>query len=438
MKKLYKIIIVTCWLLFISIQTQAQNQLPIITNWKTTHDVAKKEILINFDVADKEDSEVNIQLFSMDKNQVKTKILDATGDIGGITTGKNKKIIWNYTDNQSFTKVSEVIVSADDYQRQSVNDLLQSVNINRIEDNVKKIYGFRDCQTPKGNQHLAEVRSLVNTQFAQHQLKVERQSFKWEKIKGENVVSSKDANSESKKIFVVGAHMDAAKDSPGGDDNATGLAGLLEVMHILSDYNFNHQILFAGFDCEEIGFLGSKYFVNDALEQKKQIEGMVNFDMIGSFSDLPNTQMIPQGFDALFPDVAEMVAKDSYKGNFVVCTSNQASEALGINFKEKSEQYLPTLKVASLVALENGEFTPTLASSDHAPFWKANFKAIHIGDGGETRNPKLNTPEDTLEGVNYRFISEIVKATIAIIAELAEIQHSTQIKIELNAAPQSN
>lgn len=432
MKKLYKIIIITCLLLVISIQTQAQNQLPIISNWKATHDGAKKEITISFDVTDKEDAEVNVQLFSMDKNQVKTKVLDATGDIGAIATGQNKKIIWNYADNQSFVKVSEVLLSADDYQRPSVGDLLQLVNISRIQDNVKKIYGFRDCQTPKGNQHLAEVRNLVNAQFTQHQLKIERQAFKWEKVKGENVVSNKDANSESKKVFVVGAHMDAAKDSPGGDDNATGLAGLLEVMHVLSDYNFNHQLVFVGFDCEEIGFLGSKYFVNDALEQKKQIEGMVNFDMIGAFSELPNTQMIPQGFDALFPDVAEMVAKDSFKGNFVVCTSNQASESLGINFKEKAEQYLPTLKVASLVALENGEFTPTLASSDHAPFWKANFKAIHIGDGGETRNPKLNTPDDTLEFVNYQFISEIVKATIVTIAELAEIQHSSQIKIEVN------
>lgn len=402
----------------------AQNQLPVLQNVKAVVDTVQRQITITYDVADADDERVvvSVQLTNLDGHTA--SLTDGQGDVGLLTVGNGKKITGRYTSTDWLRPRGTIRLVANDRQKASIGDMLANVDTSRIKRNTMLVFGMRDHETKKGIQHLAEVRAAVAEQFRSGRLTTAITPFSWRQFSGQNVVGTKEGVGDPGKTFVIGAHMDAAKGSPGGDDNATGVAGLLEVMHALSAYEFRHRIVLVGFDCEEVGLLGSQFFVKTAAARKQPIAGMINFDMIGTYSDQPKTQFIPQGFDALFPDVAQMVAQDSYRGNFMICTANQSSDELGRAFRESASRYVPELKIASLVALENGEMTPTLAASDHASFWRGGIQALHIGDGGETRNPKLNTPGDNLAGLSYTFAGQTVKATLAAIAELAQMQHA--------------
>lgn len=424
-------------LLVVAANAVAQNQLPVLQNVKAVVDTVQRQVTITYDLTDDDETVVvSVQLADADGHR--TNLTDGQGDVGYQTSGKAKRIIGRYTDAAWLRKKGTIRLIANDRQKASVSDLLATVDTNRIKQNTKLVYGMRDHETKAGIQHLAEVRKAVADQFKSRQFITARAPFVWQQHTGENVVGTKEGIGEQPKTYVIGAHMDAAKGSPGGDDNATGVAGLLEVMHALSAYEFKHRIVVVGFDLEEIGFMGSQFFVKDAIRRKETVAGMINYDMIGTYSERPKTQFIPPGFDGLFPEVAEMVAKDAYRGNFLVCTANTSSEELGRTFRESAKQYVPALKVASLVALENGELTPTLAASDHASFWKAGIQALHIGDGGETRNFKLNTPADNLDGLSYRFVGQTVKATLATLAQVAQLQHCAVASVEVSFSTSTN
>ncbi len=424
------------WLV-VAIDAMAQNQLPVLQHVKAVVDTVQRQVTITYDLTD-DDPTVVISVQLADADGHRLNLTDGQGDIGYQSSGKAKRIVGRYTDAAWLRKKGTVRLIANDRQKAPVSDLLATVDTNRIKQNTKLVYGMRDHETKAGILHLAEVRKTVADQFKSGQFITTRTPFTWQKHTGENVVGTKEGLGEQTKTYVIGAHMDAAKGSPGGDDNATGVAGLLEVMHALSAYEFRHRIVVVGFDLEEIGFMGSQFFVKEALQRKETIGGMVNYDMIGTYSERPKTQFIPPGFDGLFPEVAEMVAKDAYRGNFLICTANTSSEELGRTFRENARQYVPSLKVASLVALENGEMTPTLAASDHASFWRAGIQALHIGDGGETRNPKLNTPADNLNGLSYMFAGQTVKATLATIAQLAQMQHCAVASVEVSFSSTTN
>jgi Peptidase family M28 len=437
MKNRLKIAQLTLVLLLAAVDTMAQNQLPVLQHVKAVVDTVQRQVTITYDLTD-DDETVMVSVQLVDADGHRATLTEAQGDLGYQTSGTTKRIVGHYTDATWLHHKGTVRLVANDRQKAAVSDLLATVDTNRIKQNTKLVYGLRDHETKAGVQHLAEVRQLVAEQFQSRRFSTARTPFSWQKHTGENVVGTKEGVGEQTKTYVIGAHMDAAKGSPGGDDNATGVAGLLEVMHALSAYEFRHRIVLVGFDLEEIGFMGSQFFVKEAARRKETIAGMINYDMIGTYSERPKTQFIPPGFDALFPDVAEMVAKNDYRGNFLICTANTSSEALGRAFRESAKQYVPALTVASLVALENGEMTPTLAASDHASFWKAGIQALHIGDGGETRNQKLNTPADNLDGLSYRFVGQTVKATLATIAQLAQLQHCAVATVEVSFSQSTN
>ncbi len=422
-------------LVLLAAKAAGQNQLPVLGNVKAVVDTLQRQVTITYDVADPDDASVvvSVQLTGADGRV--TALTDGQGDLGFLAVGKAKTITGRYTDPAWTRHGGTVRLVANDRQKASVADLLAAVDSNRIKRNTRLVYGVRDHETEAGRRHLAEVRRAVADQFKSGRLATATTPFKFQQYTGENVVGTKEGVGGPGKTYVIGAHLDAAKGSPGGDDNATGVAGLLEVMHALSAYEFKHRIVLVGFDCEEVGMMGSQFFVKTAAANQEPIAGMINFDMIGTCSDRPNTQMIPEGFDALFPEVAQMVAGDGYRGNFAVCTSSQTSEELHRAFRESAARHVPSLKIASLVTPEDGHLTPTLAASDHASFWRGGIPALHLGDGGETRNPRLNTPADNLDGINYSFTSQTVKATLAAIAELAQIQHAAVASVGVSFQP---
>ena len=121
---------------------------------------------------------------------------------------------------------------------------------------------------------------------------------------GVNVVGRKTGTKVADEWVVLGAHVDAVMNCPGADDNASGVAGLLEAARALAASSHERSLMVACFDEEELGLLGSQGLATDLALAKTKIALAVSLEMIGYKSSEPNTQTLPVGFDALFTAVA--------------------------------------------------------------------------------------------------------------------------------------
>lgn len=102
-----------------------------------------------------------------------------------------------------------------------------------------------------------------------------------ENKKSQNIIATKEAKSETSKNIVVGAHYDSVSAGNGIDDNASGIAVMMETAKYVFDKDTNYNIIFIAFGSEEVGLEGSKAYVNSLSEQDiKNIELMINLDTL--------------------------------------------------------------------------------------------------------------------------------------------------------------
>lgn len=191
--------------------------------------------------------------------------------------------------------------------------------------------------------------------------------------------------------FILGAHYDVVPGSPGADDNATGVAALLEIARIIK----SPRLQFVAFNLEEQGLLGSAHFVRHL---KTPVAGMVSLEMLGYKSDTPGSQQLPAGLADRYPST----------GNFIGIVGNERSRSL-------LEIFLPAMKsveglpVESLVVSGNGESIEPTRFSDHAPFWDAGHAALMITDTSWFRNPHYHQPTDTIETLDLDFLARVTE-----------------------------
>ncbi len=412
----------------------AQNQPPRIANFNVVQDSVNNRVELYFDVVDDEndDVEVAVGFSNNDGETFLVPVISLAGDTGyPVSPGTGKQITFNYSSDSSGIENYQIRLVVNDRSIIDIADLVSQADSARLKNDLSFIEGIRHYQT--GAAHLEATKDFIEDVFSQAGLQTYRQPFMHKNYPAHNIIGRLPGLKDEKITYIIDAHFDSVDDAPGADDNGSGVAGVLEAARILSRFNFEHSIKFIGFDFEEssptIGLEGSRRYVNEGLKNYEQLEGVFNFEMIGYYTEVPNTQQIPQFFDSFFPNEYNQVASDSVRGNFIVNTAVTPSNDLMTAYANAAAQFVPALKVVS-VSLPN---TPLVASdfwrSDHASFWGANYKAIMLTDGAEFRNHKYHTPGDTIGNLNFTFMSRVVQATIAAVAGLAKIQNSTyQIK----------
>ena len=169
------------------------------------------------------------------------------------------------------------------------------------------------------------------------------------------------------------------------------------------------------------------------------VTGVANFEMIGYYTEQPNSQQIPFGFDLLFPNEYAAVIADSSRGNFIINTGDTESSPFNAAYDSLAQIHVPVLKMISILLPNNGTIAPDFRRSDHANFWDINVPALMITDGANFRNTNYHTPTDVLDNLNFTFMSNVVKATVATIATLAGLQHSSYKDYgRISSIPESN
>ena len=404
---------------------QAQNVAPSVSNVSATVDTVLKKVTVNFSVTDAENDPLEIT-FAASDNSGQNYFVNAsavTGDVGyPVTPGPGKQLVWDYSALTGVSGNYTLKVLANDRQTVPIQQMVDQVDTLRLRYDMGLVEGKRHYTAAP--QHLTDVKDTIFSRFGAFGLAPYAQSFTYQSFLAENIIGQRSGEVHEDTMYIVDGHYDSVSNGPGADDNGSAVIGVLEAARILSQYQFKKTIRFIGFSMEEQGCKGSIQYVTNGLSPKEKVDGVLNFEMIGYYSDRNNSQEFPAGFSLLFPAAYATVSADTFKGNFITNVANTASSPLKQKFDQCAATYVPALKVVSIEAPGNAEIAQDLRRSDHAPFWDGGMKALMITDGAEFRNNNYHTAFDVSDSLNFGFIQNVVKATVGTLAELAEPIHA--------------
>lgn len=416
--------IIAVFLLFSS-TVFSQNQAPSISITGATVDWSQQVMNISYAVSDPESDPLEIT-FKVSDDEGKSFLHSTsviTGDVGyPVTSGSNKNLVWDYNDSIKDFSDFVFILEANDRQSINIQDIVDQVDSSRIYANVSFMEGLRNRTT--GPVNLQNTRDSIYQRFDRYEMLPWIQNFSYGAYTGQNIIGHLAGMKSEDTVYIIDAHYDGVAGGPAADDNASGTAGVLEAARILSQYSFEKSIRFIGFDLEEEGLKGSIAYVSSGVVSGESIDGVLNFEMIGYYSDKDNSQVVPSGFNVLFPSAYAQLQADNFRGNFISTTGNANSNSLNASFKSNAQLYVPQLKVIDLSVPGNGTIAPDFRRSDHAPFWDTNRKALMISDGANFRNNNYHTANDVKDSLDFGFMTNVVKATVATAASLAIPRHS--------------
>lgn len=257
--------------------------------------------------------------------------------------------------------------------------------------------------------NLEKAKIYICEQFESYGYKVRFEHYVVNGREISNIIAVKGGVKCPSEIVVLGAHYDSYC-GPGADDNASGVAGLLELARLFKDQATDRTIKFIAFDSEEkphfgTESMGSRVYAKGAKESNKNITAVVIFDSIGYYSAEPRSQKYPPVLKHFYP----------HTGNFVKVVSDFNSYALAKevikHFKKHSD--FPMRSVTGF------RFIYGINLSDHGSFWKEGYKAIHVTDTAVFRNPTYHKEDDTWDTLDYGSMSEVVKGFYFVLMRLS-------------------
>ena len=288
-------------------------------------------------------------------------------------------------------------------------DSARTVDPSRLEAHVRKLsieLGPRDMDHIE---NLDRVATYIKDELNQTSAYVSEQAYRVQGQTYRNVVAQFGPESEER--IIVGAHYDTAGALPGADDNASGVAGLIELARLLSGQQLPLRVELVAFSLEEPPYfrttgMGSSVHAESLRKQNVQVRAMVSLEMIGCFSDAPNSQYFPVGvLSALYPS----------KGNFIGVVGRLGDGLLARKIKSAMRNATP-LPVYSINA---PRFVAGVDFSDQLNYWDAGYRAVMITDTAFYRNRNYHTAEDTADKLDYKRMAMVVEGVYAAVMDLA-------------------
>ena len=229
---------------------------------------------------------------------------------------------------------------------------------------------------------------------------------RWRWSGGPSATSSRASGRKAARLLVIGAHDDSHVETPGADDNASGVAGLIELARLLAAAPQRRPIELVAYTLEEPPYfrtpdMGSARHARALRASGRAVRLMLSLEMIGYFSDAPGSQHYPvPGMRALYPD----------RGNFVALVGRLAD--FGAMRRTKAlmagATALPVRSINAPPQLEGIDF------SDHLNYWAEGMPAIMVTDTAFMRNTAYHEPGDTADRLDYRRMAQVVQAVYAV------------------------
>ena len=277
--------------------------------------------------------------------------------------------------------------------------------MDRIEENIREtvahlagVIGERSWrQTGK----LVQAAAYIEGRLSSYGVKTERQLFRYRGNEYCNVFADLPGSAVENGLLVVGAHYDTVAGSPGADDNASGIAGLLELARLVSEKPLRRPARFVAFSLEEppvfmTSRMGSYVHARGLRDEGIAVFGMVALEMLGYYREERGSQIYPASLFRLFYPS---------RGNFISFVGNLSSRAFTLAvkgaFTEGCAVPVESLSAPALI--------PGVDFSDHRSFWKFGFPAFMITDTAFYRNPNYHSAGDTPETLDYGKMAELIR-----------------------------
>jgi Zn-dependent M28 family amino/carboxypeptidase len=285
----------------------------------------------------------------------------------------------------------------------------RTVDPSRLETHVRKLsieMGPRDEKHPE---NLDQVAAYIKNELSQTAASVSEQVYRVRGKSYRNVIAH--FGPETDERIIVGAHYDTAGPLPGADDNASGVAGLLELARLLDRQQLKARVELVAFSTEEPPYFGTvgmgSYVHADSLRQQNvRVRAMFSLEMIGCFSDARDSQHFPiDMLRAFYPST----------GNYIAVVG-RLSDGLLVRRTKASMRNAAPLPVYSINA---PQFIPGVDFSDQRNYWHAGYSAVMITDTAFYRNRNYHTAEDTAEKLDYKRMAMVVEGVYATVMDLS-------------------
>lgn len=261
--------------------------------------------------------------------------------------------------------------------------------------------------------HFAELEAAaryIELTLASFGHSVETQRFAAAAGEVRNVEVEVKGAARAAEIIVVGAHYDSVFGAPGGNDNGSGVAAVIELARLFRDHRPGRTLRFVLFVDEEPPFfkseeMGSRHYARRAKERRENIVAMFSLETLGYYSDRRGSQRYPFPLGFFYPDT----------GNFIAFVSNLRSRPLLheviASFRRHAE--FPSEGAAAPAIL------PGVDWSDHWSFWQEGYPAVMVTDTAPFRYPDYHTAQDTPDKVDYDNLARVTWGLSRMLAELA-------------------
>jgi len=283
-----------------------------------------------------------------------------------------------------------------------------AVDPQRLEIHVRRLAQDRP-RSLRSPEKLDDAADYIKDSWSRCGLEVSEQDFTADRKRARNLVAA--LGEDTGDPIVVGAHYDAYGDMPGADDNASGVAALIELGCALRRESPTRRVELVAFTLEEPPYFGSKQMgswvhAQSLLQRGRRARAMLCLEMVGDFSNERGSQTFP------FPALGLIYPT---RGNFIAVVGRLKDRSL-IRRVKIAMAGVANLRVRSIAA---PAAMTGIDLSDHSSYWNAGFPAVMITDTAFYRNARYHTAEDTPETLDYRQMANVVSGVYEAVRALA-------------------
>ncbi|WP_421120272.1 M28 family metallopeptidase [Aquihabitans daechungensis] len=276
---------------------------------------------------------------------------------------------------------------------------LDAVDQDRAMDVLTSLAFPRTATGPESARQ--DARDIVTAELEDAGYEVQSQSVDLDGVDSPNLYAELPGTECAERTIVIGAHYDSAHATgPAADDNASGVAGTMELARALADHPLPVTVRFASWSYEEVGLVGSFAMAREMAAEDREVVGAISLEMIGFTK----------------PDIDPLTGLPS---TYLGMISDPTSAPLARAFAAAAYTYTPEFPAFGAVIDPN--VLPDILRSDHAAFLASGYPALMATDTANFRNPNYHTPSDTVSTIDPDFLGSSTRAALAGLITLASI-----------------
>lgn len=307
-----------------------------------------------------------------------------------------------------FILIVWVMVAQPTFTRQSNKDKVEHIEAKNLKKHVYTIVEKFDDRVYSNIEMLNATAKYIYDEFSKYSDDVSYQTYQLKEFIDKEVFEYKNVIANFRgtegckdELIIIGAHYDTFGGHAGANDNTSAVAGLLELARVLKEHPPKCNVQIVSYTLEEppafgTEKMGSFIHAKRLKEEKIKVKVAIVLDMIGFYSNEPNSQMYPVPLMNLYyPNKANFI---SVVGNF----SNilEVREAKNIL---KSTSNLPVYSINAPAFISGIDF------SDHRNYWKFGYPALMISDTAFYRSNNYHTRHDTPDTLDYEKMAKVIE-----------------------------